>query len=262
VSADTGGGSQSGSAELAAGGSLLFFGCLLPLLLLCVMAGTLVASALGYIFWPIMLLCKIGIPICKSDSGSTTNSDVVIQAYQSDGKGQLNSQVVPSQYLTYVQDAGKECDQIGPVVIAAQIQQASGFDEKLVGPDGAEGISQLPPDKFKEFGEDSDGNGQTSALDAEDSIMAQARYMCSLAKDIDSLVANNEVKGDRLDMTLAAYKVGLDSVKQAKGVPDDDRAQSYIISVRSGFSMYLSGTGLSGGSAYPSLSPRPMPSQS
>ncbi|WP_446046164.1 transglycosylase SLT domain-containing protein [Streptomyces olivaceus] len=236
-------------------------GCIAFVLLLVFAFGTVAMSALAWVFWPIMLLCKLNILSCgDGGGGGDLDGDRITAAYRSDGTGQLNPNNVPSQYLSLVQDAGSECSRkVGAIVIAAQIQQESGWNEKLVGPDGAEGISQVPPDKFDKFGEDANDNDETSALEAADSIKAQSKYMCSLADDIDRLIADNEVKGNRLDMTLAAYEMGLDAVKQAKGVPDNDRARSYVIGVRSGFAMYANSAGLPSSSAYPSLSPRPTP---
>ncbi|MEV7345458.1 transglycosylase SLT domain-containing protein [Streptomyces sp. NPDC093544] len=249
---------------IAAGIGTGAFGCLIaPLLFLLLLAGTIVVCALGWIFWPIVLLCEIGILDCDGGGGgggSAVDTDQVVAAFNSDGKGALKEGAVPVDYLSRIQDAGVECKQIGAIVIVSQIQLESQFNPKLVGPDGKEGISQLPPDKFKEFGKDDDDNDKTSALDAADSIMAQGRYMCSLAKEIDTLIANNEVAGNSLDMTLAAYTVGLDAVKQAKGVPKTDKAQSYVIGVRSSFALYSESVDLGDDEEYPSLSPRPTPS--
>ncbi|MFJ2833062.1 lytic transglycosylase domain-containing protein [Streptomyces sp. NPDC087263] len=268
--AASGGGDSGSSADaqkyatyiaLGIGGGTV--GCVIAfVLLLLIIAGTLVACALGWIFWPLMLLCKIGILHCGDDSGGGSPVDTaqVVSAYSSNGRGPLNDSAVPPEYLARIEDAGAECHQMGAMVIAAQIQTESQFNEKLIGPDGAEGISQLPPDKFKEFGKDDNDNDKTSALDAADSIMAQGRYMCSLADEIDTLMANNEVTGDRLDLMLAAYDGGLDAVKQAKGVPDNSRAQSYIVSVRSSFALYSADVDLTDGEEYPTFSPRPMPS--
>ena len=261
---DSGGssGAEKYATYIAAGIGVGTVGCVIAfVLLLIIIAGTLVACALGWIFWPLMLLCKIGILDCGDDSGGGGNVDTeqVVSAYSSNGRGPLMESAVPAEYLTRIKDAGSECHQMGAIVIAAQIQAESQFNEKLIGPDGAEGISQLPPDKFKEFGKDTDDNDKTSALDAADSIMAQGRYMCSLADQIDTLMADFEVKGDRLDMMLAAYDGGLDAVKQAKGVPDTSRAKSYIVSVRSSFALYSADVDLTDGEGYPTGSPRPMP---
>ncbi|MFD5627451.1 MULTISPECIES: transglycosylase SLT domain-containing protein [unclassified Streptomyces] len=266
----SGGGEESSSdagkntAYIAGGIGIGVFGCIIgPLLFLLLLAGTIVMCALGWIFWPIVLLCEIGILPCDADSGGGggVDTDQIVAAFNSDGKAALKEGAVPDEYLSDIEDAGAECSQIGAIVIVSQIQAESQFNPKLVGLDGKEGISQLPPDKFKEFGEDDDDNDKTSALDASDSIMAQGRYMCSLAKEIDTLIANNEVKGNSLDMTLAAYTAGLDAVKAAKGVPDTDKAQSYVVSVRSSFALYTDSVDLGeDDEEYPSLSPRPTPS--
>lgn len=119
----------------------------------------------------------------------------------------------------------------------------------------------MPPDKFTEFGEDSDDNGKTSALDAEDSITAQGKYLCDLAEDIDTLRADKEVEGDSLDLTLAAYDVGLDAVKQAHGVPDTPRSKSYVSAIRSQFSVYSGAVKPPDGSPYPTGSGIPTTAQ-
>jgi hypothetical protein len=261
--AEASGSKGMNTALVVAGASAGFMGCLFsPLILLILLVGVIVICAIGVIFWPLVLICQIfG---CGGGGGDAhIDTDKVAEAFDSDGKGELSEGSVPTRFLEYIQDAGKECDQIGPIVIAAQIQQESMFNEKLVGPDGAEGISQLPPDKFEEFGEDDDDSDETTALDAADSIMAQGRYMCSLAKDIDALIASNELRGkdlNRLDLTLAAYHLGLDAVKKAKGVPDHSGAQSYVFGVRTSFALYSGAVEVPGGSSYPSVSPLPLDS--
>ncbi|MEE1940980.1 transglycosylase SLT domain-containing protein [Streptomyces sp. TRM 70361] len=230
------------------------------LLITLLLIGVFVVCAIGFILWPLVIICDI-FGCGDGDGSAQVNSDQVVEAFQGDGGGELYYDSLPSKYHQPIQDAGAECTQIGPVVIAAQIQQESAFNESLVGPDGAEGISQVPPDKFEEFGEDEDDNDETSALDFEDSIGAQGKYMCSLAEEIDTLIANNEVEGDRLDMTLAAYDLGLDAVKQAKGVPDGSRAQSYIIGVRTSFALYSGAIAPPSGSPYPTITPLPLPEQ-
>ncbi|GAA4788396.1 lytic transglycosylase domain-containing protein [Streptomyces ziwulingensis] len=251
------------TALVVAGAGAGYLGCLFsPLILLLLLVGVIVVCAIGVIFWPLVIICQI-FGCGGGGDGAHVDSDKVAEAFASDGKGELIEESVSADYFEYIRDAGKECDQIGPIVIAAQIQQESMFNASLVGPDGAEGISQLPPDKFDEFGEDDDDNDDTSALDAGDSIRAQGRYMCSLAEDIDTLIANNELRGkdlDRLDLTLAAYHVGLDEVKKAKGVPAQGGAQNYIFGVRTSFGMYSGAVDLPEGETYPSVSPLPLDS--
>src|SRR5262249_52458489 len=143
----------------------------------------------------------------------------------------------PKHLVKTIRDAGKLCDQIGPVVIASQIDYESHFNKNFVGPDGAKGISQVPPDAFKKFGKDDDNNGDVSALDPKDSIMAQGRYLCDLADKVDQLRAGGQITGDALNLTLAAYDSGLATVKEHKGVPKTAAAQSYIVGIRSKFAL-------------------------
>jgi membrane-bound lytic murein transglycosylase MltF len=141
------------------------------------------------------------------------------------------------------------------VVIAAQLERESSFNKDMRGANGEEGISQLPPDKFEEFGEDEDDNDETRATDPEDSIMAQGRYMCSLAEKVKPIVDNGEAPDGQgvLDLTLAAYEVGLEEVQKAKGIPESDEAQAYVAGVRSLFPRF---EGI-GGAVAPSEFPSP-----
>jgi hypothetical protein len=251
------------TAVVVAGASAGFLGCLFsPLIILILLVGVIVICAIGVIFWPLVLICQI-FGCGGGGGGGGVDTDQVAEAFNGDGKGEVQEAAVPAAFLKYIQDAGEECDQIGPVVIAAQIQQESGFREQLIGPDGAKGISQLPPDKFDEYGEDDDDNDKTSALNAGDSIRAQGRYMCSLAKDIDRLIADGGVKDEEpnsLDLTLAAYHLGLDEVRKAKGVPEYGGAQAYVFGIRTSFALYSGVVNYPEGSGYPSVSPLPLDS--
>ncbi|MFF8480936.1 lytic transglycosylase domain-containing protein [Streptomyces antibioticus] len=136
---------------------------------------------------------------------------------------------VPENLLLPITDAGSVCDAIGPVTIAAQIQYETRFDSDFVGPNGAEGISQVPPDVFDRLREDGD------PFDAEQSIDAQADYLCELADETQALIDNGTAVGNPLDLTLAAYDVGMDAVREAGGLPATEEAQSYVTGVRSWF---------------------------
>ncbi|MET7609402.1 lytic transglycosylase domain-containing protein [Streptomyces avermitilis] len=136
---------------------------------------------------------------------------------------------VPADLYEPIQEAGDICDVIGPVTIAAQIQYESGFDPSFVGSNGAKGISQVPSDVFTQL------KGDADPTDPEESISAQGQYLCSLAEQVQNMVDRQEVTGNVLDMTLAAYDAGIDAVRQAKGVPATNDSQSYVLGVRTWF---------------------------
>ncbi|MBO8188870.1 transglycosylase SLT domain-containing protein [Streptomyces spirodelae] len=217
----------------------------------------IVFGGLGVLFAPIIALILFfgggggGDDVSPSD----IDTDEVSESVQGDGKGELHHDTVPAELADTIEEAGGICDVIGPVVIAAQIEHESSFNEDMLGPNGEKGISQLPPDKFEEFGEDEDDNDETSATDPEDSIMAQGRYMCSLAEKVKPLVDSGQAPEGQsvLDLTLAAYDVGLKAVQDAKGLPRSGTAQGYVITVRSLFPRF---EGI-GGAVSPSEFPTP-----
>jgi predicted chitinase len=187
-----------------------------------------------------------------SSSGGPKGGDVLSAALGGDGSGALAKDQVPNQDLVpIIEGASQECDLVNPAVLAAQIEVESGFDANLVGPDGEQGISQLPPDKFTEYGEDDDDNGKVSALDVKDSIFAQARYLCALGEKVQELLDDQKIIGDLLTLTLLAWDVGLEAVEQSGGIAAPS-LKSYPYRVRALLSKYLTGEPESSASARPS----------
>lgn len=224
-----------------------------------VIGGTGSAASLPFGVAGVIVICGFGVLLAPlialyllfhgggGDTPSQSDQDEVYAVSQGDGKGELDTSTIPDDDLVdTVQDAGEECDAIGPVVIAAQIAAASAWNASMVGEHGEEGISGLKPDIFSKYGKDTDKNNKTSAFDAKDSIMAQARYMCALVDDAQKVFDDSDLKVTDekteesyvLDLTLAAYSVGIDAVREAKGIPEDGEAQGYVAEVRARFAMY------------------------
>ncbi|MFE2336673.1 MULTISPECIES: transglycosylase SLT domain-containing protein [Streptomyces] len=232
-----------------------------PVALLGVIASTIVICGIGVLLAPLVLLYLLFSGGGGSSDTPPTLSEAssVLNIAQGDGLGDLDTSTVPEDLAEPIQDAGELCDAIGPVVIASQIEQESGFDEKLLGPDGKKGISQLPPDVFDEYGKDDDDSGETTALDAEDSIMAQGRYMCDLADQAQELIDSGEAEGSVLDLALAGYAVGIDAVAAAGGLPATNEAQGYVVSVRAQFAKYEGIAAIPSDSATPTGIETPLP---
>jgi hypothetical protein len=206
-----------------------------------VMAGgavvIIIFGGLGVLLMPLIILIMIfgggGGPAQTYDTG-----EQAIEIAQSDGHGALDPAQVPADLVDTLEDGGDECGTISPVILAAQIEVESNWNASLEGSGGSKGLSQLNEADFATHGKDTDDNGKTSALDSKDSIMAQARYLCALADQVQSLKNAGQVDGDVLNLTLAAYDVGIDPVKEAHGMPHDAHAQSYVVSVRARFARY------------------------
>ena len=152
--------------------------------------------------------------------GQTSRLNALIELSGGDGRGTFDPTKVPDEDLVApIRAAAKECDLLTPVILAAQIDYASGFDADKEGPQGRKGLSQLPPEVFDEFGEDDDDSGEASVLDAEDSIHAHARYFCHLAERTEQLRTDKKVVGDHLSLTLMAWDIGLETVEAQGGMP-------------------------------------------
>jgi cell wall-associated NlpC family hydrolase len=135
------------------------------------------------------------------------------------GTMELQAGAVPSEYVPWVEEAGSECGEITPPVIAAQVQAESDWDPDAVSPAGAVGIAQFLPSTFITWGRNDDGTGDVTPDNPRDEIMAQGRYDCYLASLMTSLEAKGKVTGSILSLTLAAYNAGPANVEAAGGPP-------------------------------------------
>lgn len=214
---------------------------------------TIVGIALSMIGMPLMVLALIILVLIVMIFGSGTSmpspdpsssagpGGFMGDLFGGDLEGELNEDALPDKTLAEpIKKAAKECDVLTPAVLAAQIEYESNFNKDKVGPNGEKGISQVPLTAFQEYGEDDDDNGEISATDNEDSIYAQARYLCALARDVQRALDDKKVIGDKLTLTLLAWDQGLDAVTEAGGVPGIP-VDSYPYKVRSLAAKYLTG---------------------
>ena len=136
------------------------------------------------------------------------------------GKGNDGESTVkiPEQYREAVE---KSADTAGlPVgIIAAQIQQESGWNPKAVSPVGARGIAQFMPGTWEEWGNGKDPFDPFAGLDA------QGRYMKHLAGQIADLASNEK---EKIQFTLAAYNAGAGNVQKYGGIPPFEETRHYV----------------------------------
>jgi hypothetical protein len=234
------GGESNNTTKIAIGASVLSLAALMAPMVLA--GGAVLVIMMGIcetILLPLVLLLQLFGALGGGGGQSNSQGDQVIAAFNGDGQGVLDTSQVPlTDAVQPIQDAGSICNAISPIVIASQIEYVSKFDPKKKGPNGAEGISQMPPDMFTKYGKDDDGNGKTSAVDVKDSIMAQGRYLCDLAGQVQTLINEKKAIGTVLDLTLAAYDLGIDAITKAGGIPDGTDAHTYIVQVRVNFAKY------------------------
>ncbi|WP_280365103.1 peptidoglycan DD-metalloendopeptidase family protein [Nocardia wallacei] len=158
--------------------------------------------------------------------------------------GALAEGKVPPELEIWYRRAGSLCPEITPSILAAQGRQESGFRRGLTSPAGAQGLAQfLPttaratdPDDGQPYLLDADGNGTASLWDDGDAIIAQGRYMCSIAHQVERWIGEGKVRGDVVPLSLAAYNAGEGAVLASGGMPNQYAAhfsetQPYVANI-------------------------------
>jgi cell wall-associated NlpC family hydrolase len=126
----------------------------------------------------------------------------------------LNTVRVPQQYQQAVNQAGAMCSTVSPPLIAAQLDQESGWNPDAVSPAGAIGIAQFMPDTARGLG--------INPSDPIASILGMGKYDCQMHTQVAL------VPGDAVRNMLAAYNAGPAAVQAARGVPAIPETQNYV----------------------------------
>ncbi len=155
----------------------------------------------------------------------------------------INTAVVPPQYVSLVERAGQTCPEYPAALLAAQIQQESGWNPAAMSPVGAQGIAQFMPNTWASLGLTS------SPLDPSAAIPAMATLMCGLFRQVESLMGDGAIShGTPTQNALAAYNAGLGAVLRAGGFPtgigETDRYVPAILALQVTFG--IPGSSLSG----------------
>ncbi len=136
--------------------------------------------------------------------------------------------VVPQEYRAPIKDAARQCPELTPQLLAAQIDQESKFEPTAESHAGAQGIAQFVPETWSRWGTDLDGDGVASPFNADEAIDAQARLMCYLIYE----AASSGIDGDPVDLALAAYNAGWSQVERYDGIPPFKETQAYVKRIR------------------------------
>ncbi len=184
------------------------------------MKGALLAAGAG-------VSIAIASPLALALAGAAAQPPAPDTTAASAGTGStLAPGTVPAQWRAAVQAAGAGCPAVSPPLIAAQIQQESGWNPAALSAPGALGLSQFMPGTWAGQGIDANHDGTASPLDPLDAIATQGHYDCSLAADLAG------VPGDRQDTMLAGYNAGSGAVLRYDGVPPYPETQGYVRSIR------------------------------
>jgi len=105
-------------------------------------------------------------------------------------------------------------------ILAAQLDQESGWDPHATSGAGAEGLAQFRPVTWSEYGAGGD------PFDPHDAIRAQGAYMGHLVESVAAVAASNGVHP--VVLALAAYNAGPTAVAKYGGVPPYRETEQYV----------------------------------
>jgi murein DD-endopeptidase MepM/ murein hydrolase activator NlpD len=209
-----------------------------------------------------IFLASCGI-VPSFDDGDSENA----AASKGGGGSTLDESALPAEAKPYVKwvlaaskKYAKDCPEVTPQLLAAQIQQESGWDPKAKSPVGAQGISQFMPGTWRSTAAKADldvsnkhnedqPDGKEDVWTAGDAIMGQAAYDCALVRDVKSMLnlkwkssckhprtgsmvgpptKSDPVKGGIQELMLAAYNSGPCNVAASRGISDIKETQNYV----------------------------------
>lgn len=162
------------------------------------------------------------------------------------GAGQaLNDGAVPPEFVKWIELGAQVCDAIDAPLLAAQLDAESGFNPRAVSWVGAQGPAQFMPYTWPQWGSPRDENGKPTGpvgtgdpFKISDAVMAQADFMCALSDQIGGWIDDGSVKGDLMELTIAAYNAGPGAVKNAGGMPSGGdyttQTQPYVAKIMAG----------------------------
>ncbi|AHI22061.1 peptidoglycan DD-metalloendopeptidase family protein [Corynebacterium vitaeruminis] len=179
----------------------------------------------------------------KADVSGTTSTDCVVNTGLEDTA--LNAENIPADWVRPIQIAGGTCDAVNAPLIAALLEQESGFQTGAASGAGAQGPAQFMPATWATIGAEMSEDGEVigppgsgDITDPKDAIPAAGRYLCQIAANQAPLIASGAIKGDRVQLMLAGYNAGEGAVQQYGGVPPYAETQNYVTSIPSKMPKY------------------------
>lgn len=139
-------------------------------------------------------------------------------------------------FAPWLKKAGAICAEITPAVMASLYSVEGGFKYgpgTEVSVEGGRGPGRFTTAAWTAYGKDGDGDGKMDIFGVADPVMTSGYRLCDLVKQAQSWQAAGEVEGDTLALALAAYDVGPDAVRTARGVPRDQPTEPFVAQITS-----------------------------
>ncbi|MGM7669282.1 transglycosylase SLT domain-containing protein [Microbacterium sp. A93] len=168
-------------------------------------AGCLGAALLGLVLSTVLLLLTLSMFEGPASAGGVCRPET-------------GDESIPGEYRQAIAEASAHSG-IPSSVLAAQIDQESGWNPEAVSPAGAQGIAQFMPATWAQWGNGAD------PFDPHAAIEAQGRYMKHLYDQMSSLSGDGN---EAIRLTLAAYNAGPGAVLAHNGIPPFQETQQYV----------------------------------
>ncbi|MEU7631880.1 M23 family metallopeptidase [Nocardia sp. NPDC049220] len=146
---------------------------------------------------------------------------------------------IPQEFKRWLVLSARQCNELSPELLAAQLYQESAFKKGEVSSTGAQGYAQFMPGTWATWGYQVDDNGNrvgpAGAGDPNnigDAVMAQGAYNCQLAEELRPQIAAGQIAGNPVDLMLAAYNAGPGNVQKSGGIPPFAETQAYVTDIR------------------------------
>ncbi|MBY6412868.1 peptidoglycan DD-metalloendopeptidase family protein [Rhodococcus sp. BP-252] len=116
---------------------------------------------------------------------------------------------VPAEFEPWIVKAGTVCAEVTAPILAAQLEQESGFNTQARNPSsGADGPAQFMPATWAAKAVDGDGDGRKDTRSIADAVTTQASYECELAGMAKDGLASGKLRGDLTKLYLSMYNCG------------------------------------------------------
>ncbi|ROZ61624.1 hypothetical protein EDL96_12770 [Kocuria soli] len=191
-----------------------------------------VAMALALMLALFMLFLGAGAAASKDEhdtqaAATTAGSTCQVNAAEGEGGGGAAVEI-PEAFQQPVADAAEESG-LPEEIVAAQINQESGFSTSAQSPVGAQGPAQFMPATWETYGEGGDIN------DPEDAMAAYGRYMKHLVEVSQPKADKNEGGPDVVRLAVASYNAGEAAPGLSEGeIPPYEETQNYVSTIFDG----------------------------
>ncbi|KXP11603.1 hypothetical protein AXK57_21930 [Tsukamurella pulmonis] len=144
------------------------------------------------------------------------------------GGAGLDDSKVPPEFAPWIKKAAALCPEITAPLIAAQLENESGFRTDVTSDQGAIGPSQFIPSTWEAEAVDGDGDGKRDPRNIADAVMSQGTLDCKLVKKYQRLIAEKRATGDPIELMLSAYNCGEGATDGGGRVCQNSQTLNYV----------------------------------